>query len=448
MDNLSVKWNDVLHDMENIVTAVSYDLYIDTLEPIRVDNNKLILLASTLQNKNQILKFLKEKLCNIVKLHFQNIEDIIILDPSEKDSYISQEVEEEKEKENALDPRNKLNSKYTFDTFVVGKSNQFVYAAARSVAENPGKKYNPLFIYGGVGLGKTHLLHAIGNYAIKHNKKINVLYVTSEQFTNDYIQALKADKKENANKAFRDKYREVDILMIDDIQFIANKTSTQEEFFHTFNDLYQRDKQIIISSDKHPRNIETLEERLKSRFTGGLIQDIQRPDFETRLAILQKKVVQENYNVDEEVLSFLAENIDTNIRELEGSLNNVILLASLMGKDRATINEAKETLKDIQYTSEIKVTADKIIDDCCEYYSVNKQDLLGKKKTKNIVVPRQVCMYLITELLDIPLMGIGELFGGRDHTTVMYARNKIADDIKKSKDMEHDIKELMSIIKK
>ena len=434
--------------MENVVTAVSYDLYIDTLEPIKVENNKLIILASTSQNKIQLLKFLKEKLCDAVKLYFQNVDDIIILDPSEKDSYIVENTEEqEASKPEISTGRNKLNEKYTFDTFVVGKSNQYVYAAARSVAENPGNKYNPLFIYGGVGLGKTHLLHAIGNYAVKHNKQLNVLYVTSEQFTNDYIQALKADKKENANKAFRDKYREVDILMIDDIQFIANRTGTQEEFFNTFNDLYQHNKQIVISSDKHPRNIETLEERLRSRFSGGIIQDIQRPDFETRLAILQKKVEQENYNVDDEALSFLAENIDTNIRELEGGLNNVILLSSLMGKDKATIDEARETLKDMEFTSSVKVTADKILDNCCEYYSISKGDILGKKKTKEIVIPRQMCMYLITELLDMPLASIGEIFG-RDHSTVMHARDKISDNIKKNKDMEHDFKELMSIIKK
>lgn len=449
MNNLLSRWNDVLKDMENLVTAVSYDLYIETLEPIKVDKNKLIVLASTSTNKNQLIKLHKEKLLNVVKTHFDNIEDLVVLEPSEKEAFLEEIKENEEiiETNQMMNIKNKLNEKYTFESFVVGKSNQFVYAAARSVAENPGKKYNPLFIYGGVGLGKTHLLHAIGNYIKKNNKNIKILYVTSEQFTNDYIQALKADRKENANKAFRDKYREVDILMIDDIQFIANKTSTQEEFFHTFNDLYQLDKQIVISSDKHPRNMETLEERLKSRFTGGLIQDIQKPDYETRLAILQKKVEIENYNVDSDVLEFLAEKINTNIRELEGSLNKVVSLSSLIGKDRATMFEAEEALKDITAAQGQNLSVEKIMDTVCKYYDVKKADLVGKKKNKEIVDPRQICIYLITELMDIPLITIGNAFGGRDHTTVIHARDKISQNIKTDKSLKTNIDDIIAMIK-
>ena len=449
MDNLLSRWNEVLKEMENLVTAVSYDLYIETLEPIKVDNNKLILLASTTTNKTQLLKLHKEKLLNAAKNHFDNVEDIIVLEPGEKEAYLEEikKTEDYLETNQILNEKNKLNEKYTFESFVVGKSNQFVYAAARSVAENPGKKYNPLFIYGGVGLGKTHLLHAIGNYIRKNNKNLKILYVTSEQFTNDYIQALKADKKENANKAFRDKYRDVDVLMVDDIQFIENKTSTQEEFFHTFNDLYQFDKQIIISSDKHPRNMETLEERLKSRFTGGLIQDIQKPDFETRLAILQKKVEIENYNVDNEVLEFLADKIDTNIRELEGSLNKVVSLSSLIGSEKATMVEALEALKDIEISQSQNLTIDKIMDVVCKYYNVKKVDLIGKKKNKEIVDPRQICIYLITELMDTPLIAIGNAFGGRDHTTIIHARDKIADNIKTDKSLKTNIDDLTAMIK-
>lgn len=449
MNNLLSRWNEVLKEMENLVTAVSYDLYIETLEPIKVDKNKLVVLASTSTNKNQLIKLHKEKLLNVIKKHFENVEDIVVLEPGEKEAFLEdiKQSEELIETNQMLNDKNKLNDKYTFESFVVGKSNQFVYAAARSVAENPGKKYNPLFIYGGVGLGKTHLLHAIGNQIKKNNKNIKILYVTSEQFTNDYIQALKADRKENANKAFRDKYREVDVLMVDDIQFIANKTSTQEEFFHTFNDLYQLDKQIVISSDKHPRNMETLEERLKSRFTGGLIQDIQKPDFETRLAILQKKVEIENYNVDSDVLNFLAEKIDTNIRELEGSLNKVVSLSSLIGKDRATMFEAEEALKDIAFSQSQNLTIDKIMDTVCEYYNVKRADLIGKKKNKEIVDPRQICIYLITELLDIPLMAIGNAFGGRDHTTVIHARDKISQNIKTDRSLKTNIDDLVAMIK-
>ena len=449
MDNLLSRWNEVLKEMENLVTAVSYDLYIETLEPIKLDNNKLILLASTSTNKAQLLKLHKEKLLNVVKNHFDNIDEIVILEPSEKEAYLEEikKTEDYIEANQILNEKNKLNEKYTFENFVVGKSNQFVYAAARSVAENPGKKYNPLFIYGGVGLGKTHLLHAIGNYIRKNNKNLKILYVTSEQFTNDYIQALKADKKENANKAFRDKYRDVDVLMVDDIQFIENKTSTQEEFFHTFNDLYQFDKQIIISSDKHPRNMETLEERLKSRFTGGLIQDIQKPDFETRLAILQKKVEIENYNVDNEVLEFLADKIDTNIRELEGSLNKVVSLSSLIGSEKATMVEAMEALKDIEISQSQNLSIDKTMDVVCKYYNVKKVDLIGKKKNKEIVDPRQICIYLITELMDTPLIAIGNAFGGRDHTTIIHARDKIADNIKTDKSLKTNIDDLIAMIK-
>ena len=449
MNNFLTRWNEVLKDMENLVTAVSYDLYIETLEPIKVDNNKLVLIASTSTNKNQLLKLHKEKLLNVVKEHYDNIEDILILEPNEKEAFLEdiKKAEDIIETNHILNEKNKLNEKYTFESFVVGKSNQFVYAAARSIAENPGKKYNPLFIYGGVGLGKTHLLHAIGNYIKKNNKNIKILYVTSEQFTNDYIQALKADKKENANKAFRDKYRDVDVLMVDDIQFISNKTSTQEEFFHTFNDLYQLDKQIVISSDKHPRNMETLEERLKSRFTGGLIQDIQKPDFETRLAILQKKVEIENYSVESEVLEYLAEKIDTNIRELEGSLNKVVSLSSLIGKSKATMFEAEEALKDIATSQSQNLTVDKIMDTVCKYYNVKKIDLIGKKKNKEIVDPRQICIYLITELMDVPLMAIGNAFGGRDHTTVIHARDKISQNIKTDKSLKTNIDDIIAMIK-
>ncbi len=449
MDSFLTSWNEVLKDMENLVTAVSFDLYIETIEPIKIEDNKLVILASTSTNKNQIIKLHKEKLLNVVKLHFNNIEDIIILEPGEKQAFLEEvkKAEEEIETKQFFNDKNKLNEKYTFENFVVGKSNQVVYAAAHSVAENPGKNYNPLFIYGGVGLGKTHLLNAIGNYVRKNNPQLKILYVTSEQFTNDYIQSLRADKKENANKIFRDKYRQVDILMIDDIQFISNKTSTQEEFFNTFNDLYQFDKQIVISSDKHPRNMETLEERLRSRFTGGLIQDIQKPDFETRLAILQKKVEIERYNVEPNVLVYLAEKIDTNIRELEGSLNKVVSLSSLIGKQKATIMEAEESLKDLEFTKSQNLTVEKIIEVVCKYYNIEKTNLISKKKNKEIVDPRQICMYVITELLDVPLMTIGEMLGGRDHTTVIHARDKISANIKTNRSLKTDIDDLIAMIK-
>ena len=445
MNNFLSKWNEVLRDMQKLVSVVSYELYVETLEPIKVDNNKFVVLASTSTNKRRLLELHKDKILNVIKDYFEGIDEIIVLEPSEKEAFLEDIKQAEEIIENSQNEtqKSKFNEKYTFDNFVVGKSNQIVYSAALNVAENPGKHFNPLFIYGGTGLGKTHLLHAIGNHITKNNKSLKIAYVTCEQFMNAYTKSLTKKNVED----FRATYREVDVLMVDDIQFIANKTGTQEEFFHTFNDLYQFNKQIILASDKHPRNIEALEERLRSRFSGGLIQDIQKPDFETRLAILQKKVEIENYSVENNVLEFLAENIDNNIRELEGSLNKVVSLSILMGKNKATMFEAEEALKDIATSQTQNLTVDKIMDTVCKYYNVKKSDLIGKKKNKEIVDPRQICIYLITELLDIPLMTIGAAFGGRDHTTIMHARDKIAQNIKTNRSLKTNIDDLIVMIK-
>ena len=367
--DLKKQWEEVLDIIESEVTAVSFDLWLKTLEPLDIIDNKLILLTSSTTAKNQLLKLHKDKLNSAIERVFDDIEEFVAISPDEKDDFFKNlniEKTNIKQKENKKSP---FNEKYSFDNFVVGKSNQFVYAAARSVAEEPGIKYNPLFFYGGVGLGKTHLLHAIGNYLTKSRPELNIVYVTCEKFTNDYIESLRSGK-DNSLQAFRGKYRNVDVLMIDDIQFISNKTGTQEEFFHTFNDLYQNNKQIIISSDRPPKEIATLEDRLRSRFTSGLIQDIQQPDFETRLAILQKKAQIEKYNIDNEVLSFIAEKIDTNIRELEGMLSKVVFYASLLGKPSATMNEAMEAMKDHIDNSKEKITADKIINVVCTYYNI------------------------------------------------------------------------------
>ena len=445
MNNFLSKWNEVLRDMQKLVSVVSYELYVETLEPIKVDNNKFVVLASTSTNKRRLLELHKDKILNVIKDYFDGVDEIIVLEPSEKEAFLEDIKQAEEIIENSQNEtqKSKFNEKYTFDNFVVGKSNQIVYSAALNVAENPGKHFNPLFIYGGTGLGKTHLLHAIGNYITKNNKSLKIAYVTCEQFMNAYTKSLTKKNVED----FRATYREVDVLMVDDIQFIANKTGTQEEFFHTFNDLYQFNKQIILASDKHPRNIEALEERLRSRFSGGLIQDIQKPDFETRLAILQKKVEIENYSVENNVLEFLAENIDNNIRELEGSLNKVVSLSILMGKNKATMFEAEEALKDIATSQSQNLTVDKIMDTVCKYYNVKRADLVGKKKNKEIVEPRQICIYLITELMDIPLMTIGNAFGGRDHTTIMHARDKIAQNIKTNRSLKTNIDDLIVMIK-
>ncbi len=449
MQELQIMWERVMSKLEMMTTAVSFDLWIRPLEVLEFkDYSTLMLVASSTTAKNQLLKNHKTQLQNAINEVFNDEIKFEILDQNEKDEYIknntpakNQTIEDDATKQNSS-----FNEKYTFDNFVVGKSNQFVYAASKSVAENPGQKFNPLFIYGGVGLGKTHLLHAIGNY-IKHaypEKKI--MYATCEKFTNDYIESLRANK-DMANFEFREKYRNLDVLMIDDIQFISNKTSTQEEFFHTFNDLYQRQKQIIIASDRPPKEIATLEERLRSRFTSGLIQDIQSPDFETRVAILRKKAQQEKYSIDDEVITFIAEKIDTNIREMEGILSKVFFFATLLGKKSATLDEAHEAMK--ESLDEIKegLSPDSIIDTVCKYFNITKSDIVGKKKNKEIVEPRMICIYLIYELLDLPLVAIGKKFGNRDHTTIMHARDKITEQIKTNNKIKvyiNDIKDLLS----
>lgn len=449
MQELQIMWERVLSKLEMMTTAVSFDLWIRPLEVLEFkDYNTLILVASSTTAKNQLLKNHKIQLQNAINEVFNDNINFEILDQNEKDEYIktntpakNQKVEEEGNKTNS-----NFNEKYTFDNFVVGKSNQFVYAAAKSVAENPGQKFNPLFIYGGVGLGKTHLLHAIGNYIKSAYPDKKIMYATCEKFTNDYIESLRANK-DMANFEFREKYRNLDVLMIDDIQFISNKTSTQEEFFHTFNDLYQRQKQIIIASDRPPKEIATLEERLRSRFTSGLIQDIQTPDFETRVAILRKKAQQEKYSIDDEVINFIAEKIDTNIREMEGILSKVFFFATLLGKKSATLEEAYEAMKENMDEIKEGLSSDMVIDTVCKYFNISKSDIVGKKKNKEIVEPRMICIYLICELLDLPLVAIGKKFGDRDHTTIMHARDKITEQIKTNNKIKvyiTDIKDLLT----
>lgn len=442
MQDLQDLWEKVLAKMQKKLSAISYDLWISTLQLLDFKNNKLILFAPSPSAKTQILKNHKDQLQESITEVFEN-DDISfeILDKKEKEEYQKQNLTNTQEKiENNFEEKKQFNEKYTFDNFVVGKSNQFCYAAAKAVAENPGKSFNPLFIYGGVGLGKTHLLHAIGNFIRQNNKDMKIAYVTCEQFTNDYIDSLGVtSNKDKATLEFREKYRKLDVLMVDDIQFISNKTSTQEEFFHTFNDLYQNNKQIIISSDRPPKEIATLEERLRSRFSCGLIQDVQQPDYETRIAILKKKVQLEKYFVKDEVIEYIAEKVSTNVREMEGILTKIYFFATLTGKSVATIEDAENVLKEEVDLQKEKLTADIVIDAVCEYFKVAKSDIVGKKKTKEIVEPRMVAIYLIDELLDIPLVNIGKMFGGRDHTTIMHSRDKITEALKNDKYMKEVI---------
>lgn len=337
---------------------------------------------------------------------------------------------------------NFLIPKYTFDTFVIGNSNRFAHAAALAVAESPAKSYNPLFIYGGVGLGKTHLMHAIGNYVLERSPNTRVLYVSSEKFTNELIESIR-DKNP---VEFRNHYRNVDILLIDDIQFLAGKEGTQEEFFHTFNALYEADKQIIISSDRPPKEIPTLEDRLRSRFEWGLITDIQAPNLETRIAILRKKAKLENLQVSNDVMVYIADKIQSNIRELEGALIRVMAYASLSDKP-ITVEIAAEALKDIIPVNEPKqITIDMIQEAVAEYYHLSLGEFKAKKRTRAIAFPRQIAMYLCRELTDYSLPKIGDEFGGRDHTTVIHAHDKITQGRKKDPLLDKRINEIIQRI--
>ena len=312
-----------------------------------------------------------------------------------------------------------LNPRYTFDTFVVGPTNKMAHAVSVAVAESPGGAYNPLFLYGGAGLGKTHLMHSIAHHIINNRPDLRVLYVTSEKFTNELIDSLKHDK----NKEFRDKYRNIDVLLIDDIQFIIGKESTQEEFFHTFNELHEAKKQIVISSDKHPREIATLEERLRSRFEWGITADIQPPDYETKMAILKKRAELERLDIDPEVMQYVATNINSNIRELEGALNKIFVFANLEKKP-VTLELAENALKDT-IECQKEVTPQLIMDVVAEHYNISVSDIISKKKNKEIANPRQICMYLSRKYTDYSLQNIGKIMGNRDHTTVIHGHDKI-----------------------
>ncbi len=332
--------------------------------------------------------------------------------------------------------------KYTFDTFIVGNSNRFAHAACLAVAQSPAKAYNPLFIYGAVGLGKTHLIQAIGNYITHNNKKLNVLYISSEKFTNELINAIRDD----CTGIFRERYRNVDVLLIDDIQFLAGKERTQEEFFHTFNTLYDANKQIVITSDRPPKEIPTLENRLISRFEWGLIADIQPPDLETRIAILRKKAQYENLNVPSEVITFIADKIPSNIRQLEGALNKAVAYSTLTNND-LTVALAQEVLRDIIPLEIKEISINQIQKVTADYFNIKLTALLSKKRTKNIVTARQIAIYLSRELTDFSLPAIGEIFGGKDHTTILHAYIKIKNRIEKDQNFKSVIDNLILKIK-
>lgn len=435
-------WNSAITSIKREITPVSFNTFISTMEPLKIIENQVIFLV-----QNDFIKGIIEgRYLDIINSSINNVsgQQYIVKLVTSKDEIKEEQkkVTKKKAKESII-PNSNLNPKYTFDSFVIGNSNRFSHAACVAVAEAPAKSYNPLFLYGGVGLGKTHLMQAIGHHILKYNEDSTIVYVSSEKFTNELINSIKDDK----NEEFRNKYRNVDVLLIDDIQFIAGKERTQEEFFHTFNALHEANKQIIISSDRTPKEIPTLEDRLRTRFEMGLITDIQPPDFETRVAILRKKAQVENIDIKNEVMNYIAKNIKSNIRELEGALTRVIAYSSLTNKP-VNVDLAKEALKDIVRPNRpTEVNADLIKEFVAREFNIKMSDFASKKRTRAIAYPRQIAMYICRELTDMSLPKIGDAFGGRDHSTVIHAHEKIASDITKDQNFKKRIINLISDIR-
>lgn len=439
--SLNEVWEHILKTLKNKLNTPSIDTWVQLMKPVSFIEDSFFIEVPD--------KFTSEWLND----RYGPIIHSILYDFMEKEIKVefilNHEIPSKISKKNNQnqvtkdDKKPLLNPKYTFDTFVVGNNNRFAHAASQAVADAPAKSYNPLFIYSGVGLGKTHLMHAIGHYVLAKKKHFKVLYITSEKFTNELINSIRYYKTEE----FRNKYRNVDILLIDDIQFLAGKESTQEEFFHTFNTLYEANKQIIISSDRPPKDIPTLEDRLRSRFEWGLITDMQPPDFETRIAILRKKAQQENLYIPDEILDYIAVKIQSNIRELEGALIRLVAYASF-NKQEINLSMAEDALKDIFPESKPRVINVHLIQDIVsEHFNIKVEDMKAKKRTRVITFPRQIAMYLTRELTDLSLPKIGEHFGGRDHTTVIHAHDRINNEIQLDPDLEQTLKDLVHKIK-
>lgn len=424
--NLSTLWSAILAEIGKEISKPSFETWFTSTRPISLNDHCLVVAVPNdftrewLQNRYHDI--IKNKINEVTSqnydLQFVVSSDFIDLEESSENTTVIHPVvntrEQEKKQLSLFNPR------YTFESFVVGPCNRLSHAASLAVAKTPSKAYNPFFIYGGVGLGKTHLLHAIGQYVSNHHHYENILYCSSEKFTNDFINSI----RDNKTAEFRNKYRSMEILLIDDIQFLAGKEQTQEEFFHTFNTLHNLNRQIVVSSDRPPKEIPTLEDRLRSRFEWGLITDIQSPDLETRIAILRKKALTEDLDISNEVIHYIASKIENNIRELEGALIRIVAYASLSNSE-ITLELTDEALKNILFTSKKKISIQKIIQSTAEHFHLTVNDLCGKRRTKDIALARQVAMYLSRNLTELSLPKIGEEFGGRDHTTVLYAVRKI-----------------------
>ena len=445
LEKILEKWEEILLYIkeEYEITDVSYKTWLLPLTPYSVDKDILTIIVPD----DIFLNYVKKKYELLLKVTVEEITGF----PCEIQFILPDQVREKQEpagkkliqntngtvSQLAIQNAN-LNPRYTFDTFVVGKNNNLAHAASLAVAESPGEIYNPLFIYGGVGLGKTHLMHSIAHFILKNNPSSKILYVTSEKFTNELIDAIR-NKNNISTTEFREKYRNNDVLLIDDIQFIIGKESTQEEFFHTFNALYEAKKQIIISSDRPPKEIETLEERLRSRFEWGLTVDIQPPDYETRMAILRKKEEMEGYNIDNEVIKYIASNVKSNIRELEGALTKIVAFSKLNKREINTAL-AEEALKDlISPNSVTEVTPELIIKVVSEHFGITPGDIVAQKRSKELVFARQIAMYLCGNMTNESLQNIGKALGGRDHTTIIHGTKKIVSTLEKDETLRNTI---------
>lgn len=442
MDSIKKKWDEIKETIrkEYELTDVSYETWIKPLSFYDVKDNVVIIMIPS--DQAHALNYISSKYKNFFKViisemmnHTYDITFIL-----EKEA-----TEQKKKNESAVKPSNQvnyenanLNPKYKFDTFVVGSNNKLAHSAALAAAESPGEVYNPLYIYGGAGLGKTHLMHSIGHFILEKNPKMKVLYVTSENFTNEVINCIRSGDALKMNN-MREKYRTVDILMIDDIQFIIGKESTQEEFFHTFNTLHSAGKQIILSSDKPPKDMETLEERLRSRFEWGLIADIQPPDYETRMAILQKNTENYNKEIDDEVLSYIADNVKSNIRELEGALNKIMAFSKLNKVD-INLEYAEEALKDVIYPNKQKeITPSLIIEVVAEHFGISPEDITSKKRTAELVQPRQIVMFFCREMTENSLQNIAKAIGKKDHTTVLHGIKTITKEMESNEELKNKV---------
>ncbi len=416
MDTNAV-WMNACTLLRNEMTEVTYNTWISAaLKPLALAGEQFLVEAATDYYHQFVSSRYATTITTAVSKAAGRSMKVDILTPKQANDYRDGTLNTQPK------AAQKLNLKYTFDSFVVGSGNRFAHAASLAVAEAPADAYNPLFLYGGVGLGKTHLMHAIGHYILSQKPDTRLEYVTSEQFTTELVNAIQT----NRNAQFRDKYRNVDVLLIDDIQFIAGRDSTQEEFFHTFNALHNAGKQIIISSDRPPKEIAKLEERLRSRFEWGLIADIQKPDMDTRVAILRKKAHETNMRITDDVLQMIASRVDSNIRELEGTLTRLSAYASLMGTLDITPQLAEEALKEVFIEQAPRsVTCEDIMTAVSEYYAVSREDICSPRRSRNITIPRQMIMYLCRQLTDASLPRIGQMLGGRDHTTVLHGCGKV-----------------------